>query len=164
MRWRRGDGLPDDARVDLGLRPRERVLAAARSTHDGWLAATDHALVAAGWRVEWSDVAHAQWLADEAVLALDPVPDTFPPRRLRVPEPGRLPEAVHERVMASIVVSRRVAVRGGFVRVVGRRAAEPSGALVWQTVPGAGVDLSDPDVRQAVDGLLASLRAELGGA
>ena len=74
------------------------------------------------------------------------------------------PEAVHERVMASIVVSRRMPVRGGFVRVVGRRATEPTGALVWQTVPGAGVDLNDPDVRQAVDGFLAALRAELGGA
>lgn len=146
--------------MDLGLRPRERVLAAARSTEDGWLAATDHALVAAGWRVDWSDVAHAQWLVDESVLVLDPVPATFPPRRLLITQPGRLPEAVHERVMASIVVSRRVAVRGGFVRVVGRHG--PSGGLVWQTVPGAGVDIGDPDVRRAVDGFLASLRAELG--
>lgn len=148
--------------MELGLRPRERVLAAARSRDDGWLAATEHALVAAGWSVKWAEIAHAQWHADESVLALDPMPGTFPPRRLRLSRPGRLPEAVHERVMASIVVSRRVPVRGGFVRVVGRRTAEPLGDLLWQTVPGADVDVSDPDVRRAVDASLIALRAELG--
>ena len=154
--------MPDEARAGLRLRPRERVLAAARSTVDGWLAATDSALVAGEWRVQWSDVAHAQWLAEESVLVLEPVAGRTPARRLPLPEPGRLPETVHERVMASIVVSRRVAVRGGFVRVVGRRAAEPAGELVWQTVPGAGVDLDDPGVRRATDGALAALRAEMG--
>lgn len=146
----------------MGLQPRERVLAAAASTDDGWIAATEQALVATGWRVEWSDVAQARWLPDEEVLALDPVPETFLPRRVRLSRPGRLPEAVRERVMASIAVSRRVPVRGGFVRVVGRNGA--SASLVWQTVPDAGVDFLDPDVRAAVDASLASMRAELGEA
>lgn len=136
------------------------MLAAARLADQGWLVATEHSLVASGWRVEWSDVAHAQWLVEESVLVLDPVPGTFPPRRLPLAEPGRLPEAVHERVMASIVVSRRVAVPGGWVRVVGRRGL--AGGLVWQTVPGAGVDIADPDVRRVADGALDRLRTEMG--
>jgi len=159
VRWRRGDKLPDDARSALGLGPRERVLAAARLADGGWVAATEHALAGPGWRIEWADVAHAQWIDEESVLVLDPVPGTFPARRVPLVEPGRLPETVHERVMASIVVSRRVAVPGGWVRVVGRHDA--SGGLGWQVVPDRGVNLDDPDVRRVVDAALALLRAEL---
>lgn len=136
------------------------MLAAAPGEGSTWVAATEHALVGVGWRVWWADVAQAQWLDEEFVLALDPVPGAFAARRVRLREPGRLPEAVHERVMASIVVSRRVAVPGGWVRVLGRR--DSSGGLVWQSVPDARVDLGDVRVAQAVDAALAGLRAEMG--
>jgi len=146
----------------LGLQPRERVLAAARQDDEAWVAATERALVGPGWRVEWSDVALAGWLDEESVLVLDPVPGTFTARRVPLAHPGRLPEAVRERVMASIVVSRRVAVPGGWLRVVGRRGA--SGQLSWQVVPDLGVDGDDPDVRRVVDAALAQLQAEIGRA
>jgi hypothetical protein len=158
VRWRRGDRLPVDARAALGLEAREQVIAAAPLTGGGWAAATAQALVGPGWRVEWADVAHAKWLAEDATLVLDPVPGTFPPLRVRLAEPGRVPETVHERVMASIVVSRRVPVPGGSVRVVGRRT--DGGGLTWQLVPD-GVDVDDPEVRPVVDAALAGLRAEL---
>lgn len=160
MRWRSGDKLPDDARAALGLEPGERPLAAARQGDGGWVAATERALVGPGWRIEWTDVGHAQWLDEESVLLLDPVPGTFPPRRVPLDDPGRLPETVRERVMASIVVSRRVAVPGGWVRVVGRRGA--SDLLAWQVVPEPGVDGEDPDVRRVVDATVAQLSSELG--
>lgn len=160
VRWRRGERLPDDARPALDLGPRERVLAAARQADGGWVAATERALVGAGWRVPWAEVAHAQWLDEDGVLILDPVPGTFEARRVPLVEPGLLPEAVHERVMASIVVSRRVAVRGGWVRVVARH--DPSGGLAWQVVPDRGVDPDAADVRLVLDAALAALRAELG--
>jgi hypothetical protein len=159
VRWPRREKLPDDARSALGLGPRERVLAASHLADDSWVAATEHALVGPGWRIDWADVAHAQWIDEDRVLVLDPVPGTFEARRVPLAEPGKLPETVHERVMASIVVSRRVAVRGGFVRVVGRHDA--SGELVWQVVPDRGVDVEDSDVRRVVDAALAQLRAEL---
>lgn len=136
------------------------MLAAARADDGDWVAATEHALAGPGWRVDWADVAHAQWLDEESALMLDPVPGAFAPRRVALAEPGRLPEAVRERVMASIVVSRRVAVPGGWTRVVGRRVA--SGQLAWQVVPEAGVDPSADDVRRVVDAAVAQLRAELG--
>ena len=80
--------------------------------------------------------------------------------RLRLAEPGRVPETVHERVMASIVLSRRVALPGGGgARLVARRG---DGAdLVWQVVPDAGTDLAAPGVQSAVDDALTRLRSEL---
>ncbi len=161
MRWRRGDRIPDDARVALALRPRERVLAAAAQADGTWLAATERALVGPGLRIAWADVAHARWHDEELALTVDPVADAFTPARFPLPEPGRLPETVRERVMASIVVTRHVSVpRHGGVRVVGRDVG--SRDLVWQVVPDAGVDGEDADVRAVTDALVRELRGELG--
>ena len=161
MRWRRGDGIPDDERAELDLRPGERVLAAAPEEPDGWLAATELALVGRGRRLAWSDVGHAQWLDEERTLVVDLVEPGRAGLRARLRDPGRLPETVHERVMASIVVSRRVAVPGvGELRVVGRN--DGGRDLVWQVVPDRGVDRSDPDVRRVADATVTRLRGELG--
>lgn len=146
--------------VPLDLLPRERVLVAAQDRAGDWVAATDRALVTADRRLPWADVGHAQWLDEELVLVVEPVDPTSPALRLRLADPGRLPETVHERVMASIVVSRRVAVPGGSVRVVGRDGGD--GDLLWQVVADAGVDAAAPDVRSAADAAVAALRAELG--
>jgi hypothetical protein len=161
VRWRRGDGIPDESRAGLDLEPRERVLAAARASDGRWLAATEHALVTAGVRIPWSDVAHAQWLDEASQLLVDPVADAFAAQRFTLTEPGRLPETVHERVMASIVVSRRVGVPGGGgVRVVGRHSG--TGDVLWQVVPDLGVDPDRPDVRRVTEATVAELRGELG--
>ena len=77
------------------------------------MVATGGALVGVAGRTPWTDVAHAQWFDEEQVLVVDPVPGAGAPLRLRLAEPGRVPETVHERVMASIVLSRRVALPGG---------------------------------------------------
>ena len=122
--------------------------------------ATDRALVTDAGRLAWSDIGHAQWLDEEAVLAVEPVDPDEPGLRLSLPDPGRVPETVHERVMASIVVSRRVPVPGGAVRVVGRD--DGSGEIVWQVIADAGVDAEAPDVRTAADSAVFTLRAELG--
>lgn len=161
MRWRRGPAIPEAARAALDLRPGERLLAAARDTEGGWLAATDLALVAPDVRIAWADVSHARWLDEGSILVVEPVPGRSAPRRFELAEPGRVPETVHERVMASIVVSRRVGVPGGGgVRVVGRE--DGSGHLLWQVVPDPGVDVDDPDVRRVADASVAQLRGELG--
>ncbi|HEX7189054.1 MAG TPA: hypothetical protein VF423_12575 [Actinomycetes bacterium] len=161
MRWRRGDGIPDDEKAALDLGPRERVLAAAREDAGGWLAATEQALVGRDLRLAWSDVGHAQWLDEERTLVVDLVAPGATGLRARLSDPRRLPEAVHERVMASIVVSRRVAVPGvGELRVVGRD--DGGRDLVWQVVPDQGVDGSDPDVRRVAAAAVTQLRGELG--
>ena len=138
----------------------ERVLASAQDPTGAWVVATDRALVTDARRLSWSDTGHAQWLDEDVELVVEPVDPGEPPLRVRLPEPGRLPETVHERVMASIVVSRRVPVPGGTVRVVGRD--DGSGELVWQVIADAGVDPDSRDVRTAADSAVTTLRGELG--
>ena len=161
MKLRRRQLLPDDARAALPLNRGEKVIAAAQLADGDWVVATGGALVAVAGRTPWTDVAHAQWFGEEQVLVVDPVPGAGAPLRLRLAEPGRLPETVHERVMASIVLSRRVALPGGGARLVARRG-DGSGETVWQVVADVGVDLADPAVRDRVDAALADLQAELG--
>jgi hypothetical protein len=151
--------LPDDARAALPLGRGERAVAAARLADGGWLVATGTALLTVAGRTPWADVAHAQWFDEEQLLVVDPVPGAGGSLRFRLAEPGRVPETVHERVMASIALSRRVALPGGGARLVARHGDGPD--LVWQVVPDPGTDLSAPGVQAAVDEALAGLRSEL---
>lgn len=161
VRWRRRSDLPDEARAGLRLERGERVLSASRLADGRWVAATQRALVSDRARVEWVDVGHAQWLDEERTLLVEPVRGAFETQRLGLPDPGRLPETVRERVVASIVVTRKLTVPGaGGVRVVGRR--HPDGHLLWQVVPDAGVADDDPAVRSAAAAMIGRLRAELG--
>jgi hypothetical protein len=142
------------------MEPGERVIATARTRGDGWVVATERALLTVDGRTPWTDVEHAQWYADEQVMQVDPLPGFGRTLRLTLTEPGRLPETVRERVMASIVVSRRVPLPGGSARVVARRDAG-SDELTWQVVPDAGTDLDGPGVREQVEVVLARLQDEL---
>lgn len=160
MRFRRGARLPDDVRAGLPLQPGERVIAFAHERGDGWVVATERALLAGDRRTEWTDVTHAQWYDEEQVLAVDLLPGGPPSFRLSLAEPGRLPETVRERVMASIVLSRRISLPGGAARVVARRA-DRSDETVWQVVADEGTDLADPAVRERVDAALAAFQDEL---
>jgi hypothetical protein len=162
VKLRRATRLPDDARATLDLHRGERVIAIGRSPDGAWVVATGLALVSADARISWTDVAHAQWYDEEAVLAIEQVPGAGAARRIHLTEPGRVPETVHERVMASIALSRRVPLStGGSVRIVARRADQASDT-VWQVVPEPGTDLSAPGAREAADAAVAALVAELG--
>lgn len=163
MRWpRKTTRLPDDARAAL-LAPGERVLAAAPLTGGGWLVASDRGLLAVGLRVGWSTIIHAQWYDDESRLSVTWLaPAVAHERSLMIEEPGRLPETVHERVTATILLSRRVQLpdRRG-VRVVARR--QPGcDDLRWQVVPDPGVDASAPVVSARVEAAKRDIAAELG--
>lgn len=165
MRWTRQPGLPSAAREALPLRRGERVLASARLTDGSWVAATRDALLLPGCRVDWASVAHAEWSDGDAMLRVDQLGDAAGGQvthELVVDEPGRLPETVRERVMASIVASRHVAIQGrAGVRVVARRAPGEE-ALVWQVVVDRGLDPGDPGVRAAGEAVIADLRRDLG--
>ena len=77
-------------------------------------------------------------------------------------EPGALPEVVRERVPASIVVQHHVELIGERgARFVARRV-EGETDLRWTVVFDAGLDPSDPQLRQAADDALDALRASLG--
>jgi hypothetical protein len=149
----------------LGVGRGERVLAAGRVSGGGWAVGTGTALVLAGHRLDWTDVAHAEWDPDATTLRVQPMPGGAQRPAVVVVElddPGSLPEVLRERVTASIVASRHVAVRGqAGVRVVARR---PSGgqALAWQVVADRGIDPDAPDVRAVVEATIAAMKIELG--
>jgi len=161
---RRTPRLPDDARAALDLARGERVLSAGGLRGGGWVAATDQGLVGAGWRVTWSAATHAQWYDDVATLAVTWLDDAGErhERSLVLDEPGLLPEAVYERVTATILLSQRLPVSGKRgVRIVARRQPG-SDEVQWQIVPDAGVDLADAAVRARVDAAIRVMAAELG--
>lgn len=165
MSWlkpRRGADIPADAVQALGLQPGERVLVSAQAVDGSWVAATDRALVTQGWRSQWADIGYAQWEPDDGALVVVGVPGTFGTRRVPLDEPGRLPETVHERVMASIVVTRRIRVPDTelWVRVVGRRL--PDDSLRWQVVPDDGLDPTSAAVQDLAEALIRQLRSEIG--
>jgi hypothetical protein len=164
VRWPRRLRLPDDVRAALPLQKGEHVLAAAQCVDGTWAVATDRALFVGETRVEWADIAHAEWDDEASLLRIDEMRTSGAAasgRRLPFEDPGFLPETVHERVRASIVTSRHIRIRGrAGVRVVARRVTG-SDELRWQVVLDRGLDPEDPQVQALAQAALAELRREL---
>ncbi len=141
--------------ADVPLERRERVLAGAG---DAW--ASERALLLRGpegWtRLPWWQVLAAEWDDERGALRVRTERDAY---EVALPEPGLLPEAVRERVQASIVLSRHVAVQGRTgARIVARQVPGRSD-LVWQVVPDPGLDVDDPRVAVALARERDDLRA-----
>lgn len=156
--------LPDG--FGATLEPDERVLAVAVLTGGGHLVVTSWGL----WilsddgvrRVGWHLVSRAAWgngaielvEADEepaggAVLLVD-----RPVRRLRLAEPGRVPEIVHERVTGSIRSRHHRDLPGGGAWFVQRKVPGRDG-IVLQVRPDPGTDVAA--VRQVAADAAAAL-------
>jgi hypothetical protein len=138
----------------------ERVLAVATLGDDGHLVVTSYGLWLPGDEgsrlVGWHLVSKATWgngaltvveaeeteSVEGAVLLAD-----LPPRRLRLADPGRVPEAVHARVEASIRSRHRRDLPGGGAWFVQRKVPGRDG-IVLQVRPDPGTDLAA--VRQVV--------------
>jgi hypothetical protein len=149
--------LPAEAGVTL--EPGERVLVHARTPGGGYVVATDRALRLPGEEpLPWYRIDRALW--DEEGLRVVATDGTE--RRLPLPEPGRLPEAVRERVTSSILVNRHVRLgdRGG-VRLVARRVPGQE-AAEWDFVFDRGLDPADPGLRAAAEQVLEEMRRNLG--
>ena len=72
-------------------------------------------------------------------------------------------QLVRERVTASVVLQRHVAVTGSRgLRVIARRAPSGHGDLVWIYEFDEGVDPDDPDVRRLAADALAAAQADVG--
>ena len=137
--------LPADDAADLEVGG-ERVLAWA-PLHGGGVAAA----TVVGLRVRtpqgrlvrrpWTDVDHAAWDEDSATLAVWWV-GSRTPTPLEVGDETFLPEVVHERVRASIVLTRELPLGGGRTAVVTLRKGA-DGELLTQAVPSRGPRLSD---------------------
>lgn len=117
-------------------------------------------------RVPWEQVESADWDNEGDVLRVREV-GTWGERRpehlLHIAEPGRLLELVRERVTASVLLQRHVAVEGprGF-RVIARRSPSAGREVTWLFEYDEGVDPADPLVSHAADAALEAARHDVG--
>jgi len=158
-------------RPDLAVPPGERLLAWATDTEGDVVGGTREALYLtepdrAPVRIPWEQVEAADWDRDTSVLTVSEVGSWGEVRRqhqVTIDEPGRLLELLRERVTASIVLQRHVAVRGRRgARVVARRAPHSLGQIAWFVEYDDGVDPDDPAVSAVVDEALTAARGEVG--
>lgn len=155
----------------LPAEPGERVLAWATGPDGVAAGGTRDALLVRrpgdpDLRLPWQEVEAADWDAEAELLRVVEV-GTFglerPEHLLRLEEPARLLQLVRERVTASIVLQRHVAVHDGRgLTVLGRRAPSGRGGLAWFHRYDPGVDPDDPAVRRAADAATEAARAEVG--
>lgn len=140
----------------------EHVLA-YEVTADGLLVATRSALhLPDGARLPWDQVTNAGWEAPLLRLTVQERPGS-PNREIEVdlPDAGRLPAVVRERVTWSVVAEQHAPLDGERgVRIVARRTE--SGGVRWVLVFDPGLDRSDPRLRDAADAALARVRASWG--
>ena len=163
--WRRSGLVPQ---VDV---PRgEKVLAVTRAGDGTVLAGTRDAFYVVSGddtrRVPWEQVEAADWDRDTDTFRLSEVGtwgEERPVHTAVLPDPGRLLELVRERVTASVVLQRHVAVapRRG-LRVIARRAPSGSGGVQWVYEYDEGVDPDDPAVRDLARATLEAMRLEVG--
>lgn len=164
LRPARRPGLPAEAAAALELEAGERLLAWA-GLPGGFAAATVEGLrvlTPRGRLVRrpWVDVDHAAWDEDSGTLAVWWV-GSRQATPLEVGQGSFLPEVVHERVRASVVLTREVALPGGLSATVALRKAA-DGVLSTQVLPGRGVDTADPQVAALLARARAGLREEAG--
>lgn len=158
------------ARTDL---PRgERVLASAPASDGSWLIGTRRFLVlvapSAGGllvRLPWEQVEDAAWDKDTerlTVTAIGAYGEPRPAYVFEMDDPALLLQLVRERVTASIVLQRWVAVRGRQgLTVIGRRS--PAGGPVsWMHAYDRGLDPDDPEVTEIATEALAQVQSEVG--
>lgn len=141
------DELPPGftARLDAD----EHVIASAALTGGGHVVATSMGLWLDGpRRVSWDLVSKATWgngaiALVEARLVEDlggaVLIEDLPPVRLRLAEPGRVPQTVHERVTASIKSRHHRELPGGGAWFVQRKVPGRDG-VVLQVRPDPGTD------------------------
>jgi hypothetical protein len=149
------------------LDPDEQVLASARLTGTDHLVVTSLGLwlPAAGGprRLGWHLVSKASW-GDGAIALVEArecevlggavLIEDLPPRRLRLADPGRVPEVVHARVTASIRSRHHRELPGGGAWFVQRKVPGRDG-IVLQVRPDPGTD--EAAVRQVAADVATAL-------
>ena len=166
---RRG-GVPADVVERAGLSRGEKVLAHATASDGSWLIGTRRLLVlvprdAEARRIPWEQVEDAAWDQETSRLMVTEIGsygEQRPAYSFEMDDPALLLQLVRERVTASIVLQRWVAVRGKQgLTVIGRRS--PSGGPVtWMHAYDAGLDPTDPEVAEAAERALVAAEAEVG--
>jgi hypothetical protein len=165
----RGGRVPADvlARADL---PRgEKVLAHTVARDGTWLLGTRLRLVVVGEQravqIPWETVEDAAWKQDDARLRFTETGQYGEPRptySFEVEDPALLLQLVRERVTASVVLQRRVPVRGKLGLTVIARRSPVGGPVAWMHAYDAGLDPNDPEVAAVADRALEQAQAEVG--
>ena len=149
-------------RPSVEVAPGERTLAAALTADGRPVCGTRDALYLP-FRIPWEQVETADWDSETStlrVLETDAEPFTLV---LEPDEPRRLLELIRERVTASVVIQRHVAVEGSRgLRIIARRAPGARSDLTWRTRYDEGIDPEDPDVRRVAAEALAAARTDVG--
>jgi hypothetical protein len=154
---------PPEVEVTAG----EKVLAWAAAA-DGVVAGTRAALyLPGGRRLPWEQVEAADWDKESDTLRISEVGTWGTPRpsyAFVLTEPSRLLQLVRERVTATVVLQRHVAIRGRRgVRVIARRAPAGERELIWLFEYDEGINPDDPFVDHAALEALAAARDEIEG-
>jgi hypothetical protein len=149
----------------------ERLLAWATAGSGALVGGTRDALYVAASagqveaRLPWEQVEAADWDRETSVLRVTGVGswgERRPEYAFTIEEPGRLLELVRERVTASVVLQRHVALEGRRgVRVIARRAPRGDQPLQWVFEYDEGIDPDDPFVQHAAAEALAAARGEV---
>lgn len=158
---------PEDVRA-TPLPAGERLLAWSSLADDvGRVLATDRALRVMSDPpvvLMWHEIVHAAWESDTSTVVVEASgrDSRVVTHRWALHEPGSVPEVVRERVSASIVIVRHVALSGSRgARIVARRVhGRPD--LLWQVHPDAGISLEQRGYREVVQRELVALRSSLG--
>lgn len=154
-----------------GLGNGEKLHAAARADGDGgWVLATTWRLITiseegrVGLDHRWLDVDSGSWDPDTYQLGVSWV-DGSPVRqwRLRTSSgPGRLPETLHDRVSASVVLTRHVDLGAGRTARVVIRKDLRTRELLDQVLIDRAARSTDTELREEVARVRADLRSQVG--
>jgi hypothetical protein len=163
VKWKRAE-LDAGVRERLDLRPKERVLAWADDGAGRSVVASETALhlqrvPPAYARFGWEQIERASYEAGTLTVVLG---DSQGGSTLRVPvgTERQLPVVVRDRITASVVVDRFVALSGDLgVRIVGRRGA--NGGITWRQELDPGL-VTDTAAVAASQEALVEVQTEVG--
>ncbi|WP_433325998.1 hypothetical protein [Spirillospora sp. CA-294931] len=152
--------LPAAVREALTLERGERHLTHAATRGGSHVVATTTALHLptedGGFtRIPWDRVEQASW--KDGWLHVHESRE----HHIRLTDPGNVPEAVRERVTATIAVNHQAKLPGGTVRITGRRPTT-GGDVRWTFVFEAGLDPNDPGLKAHAEQALEALRRQTG--
>ncbi len=165
----RSGGVPADVLERAGLPRGERLLAQAPAADGSWVLGTRLRLVLVrpddATRIPWERVEDAAWDKEASRLRVTEIGaygEQRPAHSFEMDDPSRLLQLVRERVTASIVLQRRVPVRGRLgLTIIGRRS--PAGGPVsWMHAYDAGLEPDDPEVTVVAERALLDAQAEVG--
>lgn len=163
-----GRSLPEQVRDGVTLARGERVLTYAE-TPTGWMVATTHALWVPGrrglTRLGWETVETAAWDRDSSTLHVlgAGVPGQRPRRwDVRLDDERDLLLVIKERVRATVITTRRVALAGGRGATVVARRPPGEDRVTWAVSVDPGLDPEDHELRATVEQVVEGLRRELG--